>query len=52
MAEYQEIEVGKIEELDNGEYDFVLIAIKEGRYLFRFFLLGENRFSHSDFAVG
>lgn len=33
--QYQEISIGRIEELDNGQYDIVLIAIKENRYLSR-----------------
>ncbi len=33
--QYQEISIDRIEELDNGQYDIVLIAIKENRYLSR-----------------
>lgn len=32
---YCEIPIGKIEDLKNGQYDYVLIAIKENRYLSR-----------------
>ena len=32
---YQEIPIKKIEELSNGQYDIIVIAVKENRYLSR-----------------
>ena len=35
QEQYQGIPIGKIEELYNGQFDIILVAIKENRYLSR-----------------